>query len=81
MRRLEEWEEVIGIPTSADENVIHFENIGGIIIDNDDAIKTIKEHIGRLVGVLRTDIQDMPYAVRVIKGKNKGVKDGLQENK
>jgi|GEM_PF-4386897 hypothetical protein len=70
-RRLREWEEVIGIPERVNNNLIIFKGLGEIEIDDRKILLKVKENIGKKIAILRTDIENKKYLMRMIECKEK----------
>lgn len=66
IRRLKEWEEVVGIPEKVDGNVIVFKDLGEVMVDDNKIILKVKKNIGKRIAILRTDIEGKPYLLRVV---------------
>jgi len=66
MKRLQLWEEVMGIPEKVEQNYIVFKGIGAVEIENKNILQKASKNIGRKIAILRTDIERKEYCWRVV---------------
>ena len=66
MKRLQLWEEVIGVPEKVEGNLIIFTSLGEVGIDDENILQKAKENIGKKIAILRTDIEGKEYCWRVV---------------
>jgi len=65
-RRLKEWEEVSGVVKDVKTDVVVLDNFGEVEVDDKRLMKEMEMHIGKTVAILRTDMKDKKYFLRVV---------------
>jgi len=65
-RRLKKWEEVSGVVKDVKTDVVVLDNFGEVEVDDKRLMKEMEMHIGETVAILRTDMKDKKYFLRVV---------------